>query len=742
VLGPAHPRTALDLLKLALVYDEQGGRYSEQEQLIKRALDIDEKTLGSEHPSTVTSVNNLAYLYYRLGRYEEAEPLFKRALTLREKILRPDHPEIAAVLNNLADLYLAQRKWALAADCLRRSTSITVRLTQRGVQNLGQVLTGKAKSEAQRASWQFTGLVKAAYRLASERGDQDPSLAREMFETAQWALSSDAAQSLSQMAVRGAKGDPQLATLVRERQDLIAEWQKRDAQRSAARASAPDKRDAQAEAENATRLSAIDGRVSAIDKQLATKFPDYAELASPASLSVEDIQSQLDANEALVLFLETSERAPLPEETFVWVVTKTEMRWIRSELGSAALTREVGALRCGLDYVGAWIGARCNDLLKVAYTPLDYQLGKPLPFDLARAHALYEAIFGQIEDLVKDKQRLLVPAGQLPLQVLVTKPPKTALPDSFSGYRDAAWLAREHAVMYLPAVSSLKALRELARNGRATEAYIGFGNPLLNGEPDKFAEDADRAKLARKKACGSAKTPQLGGLNEVHQGKLAVTRGSNGLADLADLRTWAPLPETADELCDVAKDLGVDPATHLYLGMNATETEIKRLSADGMLARYQIVHFATHGVVAGELSGASEPGLLLTPPDEASEIDDGYLSASEIAGLKLDADWVILSACNTAAGNANNAEAFSGLARAFFYAGARSLLVSHWEVNSNSTVKLITKAIAELKTNPKIGRAEALRRSMLSLITTGKDYEAHPAFWAPFVLVGEGGAAR
>jgi CHAT domain-containing protein len=194
----------------------------------------------------------------------------------------------------------------------------------------------------------------------------------------------------------------------------------------------------------------------------------------------------------------------------------------------------------------------------------------------------------------------------------------------------------------------------------------------------------------------------------------------------------------------VAHDLGVDPKTHLYLGAMATETKIKQLSEDGSLARYKIVHLATHGAVAGQVSRSSEPGLILTPPDQASETDDGYLSASEIAALKLDADWVILSACNTAAGEASGAEALSGrsgpagtaeLARAFFYAGARSLLVSHWEVNSDATVKLITKAIAELKADPKVGRAEALRRSMLSMIATGKDYEAHPAFWAPFVCL-------
>ena len=129
---------------------------------------------------------------------------------------------------------------------------------------------------------------------------------------------------------------------------------------------------------------------------------------------------------------------------------------------------------------------------------------------------------------------------------------------------------------------------------------------------------------------------------------------------------------------------------------------------------------------------------MLTPPDTGSEVDDGYLSASEIAGLKLDANWVILSACNTAAGGAQGAEALSGLARAFFYAGARALLVSHWYVDSAATVALIKGAFAELKADPKRGRAEALRRSMLALIDAG----APPAKWAPFVVVGEGAAAR
>jgi CHAT domain-containing protein len=143
------------------------------------------------------------------------------------------------------------------------------------------------------------------------------------------------------------------------------------------------------------------------------------------------------------------------------------------------------------------------------------------------------------------------------------------------------------------------------------------------------------------------------------------------------------------------------------------------------------------------LKTKAEPALILTPPndgtpDAALAEDDGLLTASEVAQLELDADWVVLSACNTAAGETGDAEALSGLARAFFYAKARALLVSHWPVSSDAAVKLTTKAFAELKAHPEIGRAEALRRSMVELIKHGSAEFAHPAIWAPFVLVGEG----
>ncbi|MBO0756798.1 MAG: CHAT domain-containing protein, partial [Bradyrhizobiaceae bacterium] len=742
-LGPDHPDVGRYLNTLAALYLNQG-RYAEAEPLYMRALAILEKALGPDHPNVGTDLNNLALLYQAQGRDAEAEPLYKRAIAIDEKALGPDHPDVSRDLGNLAALYFDQSDWARAADYWRRSTSVIMRRAQRGTL-VGEALTGKREREAVQYRWQFWGLVKAVYRLASQQRDE-MGLHREVFQTAQWAQSSEAAESLAQMAARGAKGDPKLAALVRERQDLVAEWQRRDQMRSAALAQAPGNRGGTPEAENIARLAAIDDRIVNIDKRLAADFPDYAALASPAPLPIEDVQEQLGVDEALVLFLDTPEWKPAPEETFIWVVTKTNAKWVRYELGSEMLAREVSALRCGLDYEGSWTDSHCSDLLKITYTRAEHDaFGKPLPFDLARAYALYKGLFGQIEDLIKDKRLLIVPSGpltQLPFQVLVTKAPKVAIASSLADYQDVAWVARQYAITVLPAVSSLKALRALSRRSHASEPYVGFGNPLLDGEPAKFKEDGPAAKRAREKRCDPTLRQRVASLLGLRGGTRAVTRNNGGVADLKDLRTWAPLPETADELCDVAHDLDVDPKTHLYLGASATETKIKQLSEDGSLAKYKIVHFATHGAIAGQVSRASEPGLLLTPPNEAGETDDGYLSASDIAGLRLDADWVILSACNTAAGGAQDAEALSGLARAFFYAGARSLLVSHWEVNSNSTVKLITKAIAELKADPKIGRAEALRRSMLSMIDTGKEYEAHPAFWAPFVLVGEGGAGR
>jgi CHAT domain-containing protein len=165
------------------------------------------------------------------------------------------------------------------------------------------------------------------------------------------------------------------------------------------------------------------------------------------------------------------------------------------------------------------------------------------------------------------------------------------------------------------------------------------------------------------------------------------------------------------------------------------------------LSNVRILAFATHGLMKGDLDGLNEPALALSSPKVVGDEEgDGLLSLSEIIGLKLNADLVILSACNTASADGSGAEAVSGLGRAFFYAGTKSLLVSHWPVHSGATTSFMAKIFENMAVDSSVGRSEAVRRARIQLIDEDEFVSggkaafsyAHPLFWAPFALVGDG----
>jgi CHAT domain-containing protein len=500
-------------------------------------------------------------------------------------------------------------------------------------------------------------------------------------------------------------------------------------------------------------LADIEERLKALDNRLDGEFKQYAALAHPKPLSLAASQALLGPKEALLVFADAGPFPGFAPEGYAWALTSTDARWVKLPFNYLDVMRHAQALRCGLDRDGDWYWSSeksrwlAREKWCAEVRPDGLARDEMPPFDLTRAHALYKGLLGQFEDLIKEKHLLVVPPrlmGTLPLGVLVMEPPNPALQGD-DAFRSAHWLGHRQPITVLPSVSSLKILRDVARASQATRPLIGFGNPMLEGDRTN-PEHAQRAKLAREKQfCAQLPAGDPQRVAKLATGERADARAIfvDGKVDVAAIRAAPPLPETADELCAVARALTAGDGD-IYLGAKATKTAVMQASAYGTLARYRIVHFATHGLLAGETEwfakGHAEPALLMTPPAdgvdaEQLERDNGLLTASDVSQLQLDAEWVILSACNTASGAHTGGEALSGLARAFFYAGARALLVSHWYVDSDATVKLITRAFAELKSDPAIARSEALRRSMISLMT---DTSAHPAVWAPFVVVGEG----
>ena len=212
-------------------------------------------------------------------------------------------------------------------------------------------------------------------------------------------------------------------------------------------------------------------------------------------------------------------------------------------------------------------------------------------------------------------------------------------------------------------------------------------------------------------------------------------------------RRYPPYYCTRPELLSIASSLGANPQSSVFLGAGASEERVTSMDLTGV----DVLAFATHGLVSGDLDGLDQPALALSSPEVTGGEGDGLLTIGEILGLKLNADWVVLSACNTAAADGQGAEAVSGLGRAFFYAGARSLLVSNWPVHSAATTELTTTLFKMRADEEDLNRAEALRRVRLHMIAKGafKNGDgtpvfsyAHPLFWAPFTIVGDGGGGR
>ena len=560
-----------------------------------------------------------------------------------------------------------------------------------------------------RREWRLRGVLEAYIDMLSRWPSREGI--EEGFRLADAARGQSVQRAVGAGAARGAAKDPALADLVRRAQDaerLTAGLYRQLADLSVRPKDATNRQDTRPTADIVhAQIEALDKARATLTEEIRRQFPAYAEITDPQPITLEEAQAALGKDEALVAVLVGHER------TWVWGVPKTGP----PEFATAVLpSAEISALATRL---------------RRSVTPVNGTLSQQPAFDTDAAHQLYAALLLPVEASWRGARRLIVVPhallGQLPFGMLLTAPVRsvsdTGLP--FSGYRVLPFLIRQTAVTQLPSVASVKILRAAQPTRLAPRPFVGFGDPWFS------AKQVDR--------------PEARGGIVGRSGVVGVRSGvgpGHGPFRVADL---PPLPDTGDEIIALGQALGADLETDVFLGRRANVQAVK--SSD--LSRYRVVAFATHGLTPGALEGLTQPALALSAPEVAGVDGDGLLTMEDILGLKLTAQWVVLSACDTAAAAGAGAEAVSGLGRAFLYAGTQAVLVTHWSVETTSARALTTELFQRQRADVRMTRAEALREAQLALIegagfvdprTERAVYSyAHPMFWAPFALVGDGG---
>lgn len=545
----------------------------------------------------------------------------------------------------------------------------------------------------------------------------------EAFRIADIARGSSVQRALAESAARATPSDPALADLARREQEAQQRFGTLSDLLNRLLSAPPEQQLPKVIADLRRDIDALRVERDNLKLELAQRFPDYAELIAPRPTTIAQTQAALAADEALLSIYVGAERS------YVWAVPKTgRAAFAEVALTDSDATRQVAHLRQALDMGEMALAAMPR-------------------FDLAQSHDLYRKLLQPVEAGWREAKNLIVvphkALGQLPFAVLTTAQfaPAAARAGLFAEYREAPWLIRRVALTQLPSVSTLLALRRMPAVKAERKEFIGFGDPLFSNAMALAAKDDTTARRRfRNLGIGAVVAAPVATVAEA-----PVALPTVAVANSAGLAQLARLPETAEEITSIARVLRADAANDVFLGRAASEKNVK----SGQLDNRRIVMFATHGLVPGDLDGLTQPALALSAPEVTGNTgEDGLLSMDEVLGLKLNADWVVLSACNTAAGNGAGSEAVSGLGKAFFFAGARTLLVSNWPVETVSAMRLTTKLFEYQAANPGVTRARALRATMIDLMdhavptdalgTEGFTY-AHPMFWAPFSLVGDGG---
>lgn len=644
---------------------------------------------------------HLKYAFYlsEAGQFDRALGVIDTQIAKRRAERSVANPEIDYRLADAQGTALLKSgRYASAARAFGDGTDALL-LYLRGL----QWLEGQVSATALNLQGQVYGELYASAVLRAAEGS--PSAEKEQltemaFEAMQLAGYGPASVAVARASIREAAEDPELVK-------MAADWQR-------AVLNTPE------EGQN-TDLDRLRSRMSA-------DFAQYFEWQIPAPADLTDVQKTLlDPDEALITLLTATTQSASDDAVKGLVLAVTQDQAVLAEvpLDWAQVVQDISALHQSLDpKVPERMAALRAPLASVQETPdAAPRLAAPFAFDAAQR--LHDAFFGEpeIAALINSKPVwTLVPYGEtmgIPFAALIAggdRDISSLQRRTADELRQIRWLGHERALQVVPSVHALKALRA----GRTQQpqasrlAYVGIGAPEFSGAQYAALPSTDAVML-----------------------RSASER-------LRAVSALPALPGTRREIEALAGVFGID-RSEVRLGAEANEVQIKALNDAGVLAQADILHFATHGLLSGAFEGLSEPALALTPDlaasDDLMRDRDGLLTASEAARLNLNADWVILSACDTAGEDTLGGEGLGGLVQGFFAAGARNVLASHWRVDDQAAERLITRTVGLSQNGT--GKAEALRRAMLelsedqtrdqSLLTN-----AHPSVWAPFLMIGGG----
>jgi CHAT domain-containing protein len=687
------------------------GRYAEAEPMMRAALAQDETTAPSGAGGYLTlDLATLSSALEAQHKYPEALELARRSLAVDQRL--NDGDQLAPFDRiRVGTLEAEMGTWDLAAADLRTACGSELVSMQRLA---GGLPTEQDLRTSRSCSLLLADSLVGAAAKPTKAGDRDKAFAllAEAFTAAQQSGGSRAGEAMAQASAQALAQRSGVGAEAQDYEHAVADMGELN-KRFAAAAGAQD---LQTEQSLAVERAAVQARLASLRKTIEAKAPAYWDYRSPAPLSVDDLQATagdagklLRANEALVFWV----TSPGDSTPLIFAVSKASMATSVAPVSGDEIKQQVENLRWRIDPRGfSRSGARVEG-------------DRAEPFDRATAHALYVELLGapQIQHVINAPEidtLIIVPTGpltSLPPGLLVVDPPKGSDSDP-AALAATHWLIRDKAVSVLPTVASLRTLRVLmpATRGAPDLKLLALADPDFGGS-GAIPTPNNRAQTAPS-PLPTARSLERDG------------RGTDGVKSLP------PLYGTLAEGKAIAGILDPSDPLALLLGPDATKTNLLRLDGEGgRLRRARVVAFSTHGLLTGDFTGLTEPALALAAPPKtgADPRDDGLLKASDAAALTLSADWVVLSACNTGAGDGRGAEGLSGLARAFFHAGATSLLVSHWRVDDAATGQLIADTLRFQQEGA--SKAKALQAAMLKMLADPS--RAEPRFWAPFVVVGE-----